>query len=124
MYFYHVDLLVSHLVIIYRYRISRPVKSLERVLLDNGISPDDIADPDAVSTSEDNDGGSGGGNTAAAAHYYNIAARPSAYPARSRNFCSVCGYLANYSCVRCGSRYCSIKCNTNHAETRCMKFSI
>lgn len=54
--------------------------------------------------------------------YWSAAATSSALPAR-QNFCSVCGYIGNYSCVRCGSRFCSIKCNTNHKETRCLKFS-
>lgn len=56
------------------------------------------------------------------ADYWSAAATSSVTPTR-RNFCSVCGYIGNYSCVRCGSRFCSIKCNTNHKETRCLKFS-
>ncbi|KAJ1403312.1 hypothetical protein B484DRAFT_457575 [Ochromonadaceae sp. CCMP2298] len=55
--------------------------------------------------------------------YYSIAARPSVNPARNV-FCSVCGYKASYRCTRCGSRFCSIRCNENHKETRCMKFSM
>mmetsp|Transcript_28109 Transcript_28109/g.40034 ORF Transcript_28109/g.40034 Transcript_28109/m.40034 type:complete len:94 (+) Transcript_28109:330-611(+) len=93
--------------------MTRPVKSLERILLDNGISPDNN---NRSNQSTDN-------LVLEAPNYYSIAAKPSIYPVR-RNFCSVCGYFANYTCVRCGSRYCSIRCNTNHKETRCLKFSI
>ncbi len=32
--------------------------------------------------------------------------------------------LSNYNCTRCGMRYCSIKCNETHKETRCMKFTM
>lgn len=56
-------------------------------------------------------------------NYYTIAAKPSAFPAR-QCFCSVCGYIGNYSCTRCGSKFCSIKCNESHRETRCFKFSM
>ena len=54
--------------------------------------------------------------------YDMIAAAPSKIP--SRKFCSVCGYIGQYTCTRCGSRFCSIRCNSNHKETRCLKFSI
>jgi len=50
------------------------------------------------------------------------AARPSVKP--PRKFCSVCGFIGHYSCIRCGMRFCSVKCNDNHKETRCMKFAI
>lgn len=56
-------------------------------------------------------------------NYYTIAARPSAFPAR-QCFCSVCGFIGHYSCTRCGSKFCSIKCNESHKETRCFKFSM
>mmetsp|Transcript_23392 Transcript_23392/g.24038 ORF Transcript_23392/g.24038 Transcript_23392/m.24038 type:complete len:155 (+) Transcript_23392:40-504(+) len=55
-------------------------------------------------------------------NFVGILAQPSLYP--PRHFCSVCGNCSNYSCVRCGSRFCSIKCNNHHKETRCLKFSI
>lgn len=42
--------------------------------------------------------------------------------AATRKFCSVCGDLSPYTCTRCGSRYCSLKCMAVHAETRCLKF--
>ena len=54
--------------------------------------------------------------------YASISAPPSMNPAR--HFCSVCGYFGNYTCTRCGMRFCCIKCNKNHKETRCLKMSI
>lgn len=42
--------------------------------------------------------------------------------ASRRFFCSVCGFIAPYTCVRCGSRFCTIRCNTIHTDTRCLKF--
>ncbi|XP_010245875.1 PREDICTED: SWR1 complex subunit 6 [Nelumbo nucifera] len=39
-----------------------------------------------------------------------------------RNFCTVCGYTANYTCVRCGVRFCSCRCQNIHNDTRCLKF--
>lgn len=55
--------------------------------------------------------------------YHTIAAKASVFPAR-QCFCSVCGYIGHYSCTRCGSKFCSIKCNESHKETRCFKFSM
>ena len=51
-----------------------------------------------------------------------VAAGPSARP--QRHFCSVCGFIGSYTCSRCGSRFCSVRCNNSHKETRCLKFSI
>ncbi|KAM3394450.1 SWR1 complex subunit 6 [Capsicum galapagoense] len=39
-----------------------------------------------------------------------------------RHFCTVCGFSSNYTCVQCGMRFCSIKCQTIHNDTRCLKF--
>lgn len=39
-----------------------------------------------------------------------------------RNFCTVCGFTANYTCVRCGVRFCCIRCQNIHNDTRCLKF--
>ncbi|KAF3454851.1 hypothetical protein FNV43_RR05299 [Rhamnella rubrinervis] len=39
-----------------------------------------------------------------------------------RHFCAVCGSAANYSCVRCGTRFCSCRCQNIHNDTRCLKF--
>ena len=53
---------------------------------------------------------------------YTACAGPSIFPARQ--FCSVCGLVGSYSCVRCGMRFCSIRCNQNHKETRCLKVGL
>jgi len=42
--------------------------------------------------------------------------------AATRKFCSVCGSTSPYNCLRCGSRYCSLKCYAVHTDTRCLKF--
>ncbi|XP_050230055.1 SWR1 complex subunit 6 isoform X2 [Mercurialis annua] len=39
-----------------------------------------------------------------------------------RHFCTVCGFASNYTCVRCGMRFCSIRCQNIHDDTRCLKF--
>ncbi|KAL6204340.1 hypothetical protein ACLB2K_021608 [Fragaria x ananassa] len=39
-----------------------------------------------------------------------------------RHFCTVCGSAANYTCVRCGMRFCSCRCQNIHNDTRCQKF--
>lgn len=39
-----------------------------------------------------------------------------------RHFCSVCGFTAGYTCVTCGMRFCSTRCQNIHKDTRCMKF--
>ncbi|CAN7999302.1 zinc finger HIT domain-containing protein 1 [Ixodes scapularis] len=46
---------------------------------------------------------------------------PSKFPAR--HFCAVCGFPSNYTCVSCGSRYCSVKCLGIHRDTRCLKWT-
>lgn len=39
-----------------------------------------------------------------------------------RHYCTVCGFTSNYTCVRCGVRFCSRRCQTIHNDTRCLKF--
>ncbi|KAI4383896.1 hypothetical protein MLD38_009686 [Melastoma candidum] len=39
-----------------------------------------------------------------------------------RHFCTVCGFTSHYTCVRCGVRFCSIRCQNIHNDTRCLKF--
>ncbi|KAI0501894.1 hypothetical protein KFK09_016839 [Dendrobium nobile] len=39
-----------------------------------------------------------------------------------RYFCTVCGFIATYTCVRCGVRFCSCRCQVIHNDTRCLKF--
>lgn len=52
-------------------------------------------------------------------NYRTIAAGPSDKPAR--HLCSVCGYAGSYSCPRCGLRFCGLRCQHTHKETRCLK---
>ncbi|KAL3317796.1 Zinc finger HIT domain-containing protein 1 [Cichlidogyrus casuarinus] len=52
--------------------------------------------------------------------YFSAVPPPSRIP--PRNFCSVCGFRSSYTCVNCGMRFCSIKCNEIHIDTRCMKW--
>lgn len=42
--------------------------------------------------------------------------------ASRRHFCTICGFTANYTCVRCGTRFCSYRCQVIHNDTRCLKF--
>ncbi|KAL2899248.1 SWR1 complex subunit 6 [Bienertia sinuspersici] len=53
--------------------------------------------------------------------YLRAAVGPPIINAR-RNFCTVCGFTANYTCVRCGVRFCCIRCQNIHNDTRCLKF--
>lgn len=53
--------------------------------------------------------------------YLRAAVGPPSVGAR-RHFCSVCGYLAPYTCPRCGARFCCARCQTLHTDTRCQKF--
>jgi hypothetical protein len=109
-------IVVSNALLIFKYlnfyfyfftRALRPIKPLSKILLENGMVPTS-SDTTAIG--------------AAPPDYYTVAAKKSIYPPRHQ-FCSVCGLLGNYSCVRCGSKFCSLRCNANHKETRCMKFS-
>lgn len=54
-------------------------------------------------------------------NYTTAEASPSRYP--PRHFCSVCGFVSNYTCLPCGQRYCSVKCLGTHLDTRCMKWT-
>ncbi|KAI7863892.1 hypothetical protein BDF14DRAFT_1839543 [Spinellus fusiger] len=54
-------------------------------------------------------------------NYFTCNADPSNYPARY--FCTVCGFISNYKCIRCGMNYCSVKCLGTHKETRCLKWT-
>jgi zinc finger HIT domain-containing protein 1 len=53
-------------------------------------------------------------------NYRSAAARPSCRP--PRRFCASCGFPAPYTCVRCGTRFCSLACDETHQATRCLKF--
>eukprot|EP00457_Paulinella_chromatophora_P015759 gb/GEZN01016432.1/.p1 GENE.gb/GEZN01016432.1/~~gb/GEZN01016432.1/.p1 ORF type:complete len:210 (+),score=30.82 gb/GEZN01016432.1/:133-762(+) len=52
--------------------------------------------------------------------YFSAAASESCLPARK--FCSVCGFISQYTCVRCGLFFCSLRCQSSHEKLRCMKF--
>jgi hypothetical protein len=129
------------------HRATKAVKPLERILLDNGIvheryatrassaSASSLRDAGGKGGKSGNDAGAGGrvgsssrkgvagSSYSGEVNYHTIAAKPSVIPAR-QCFCSVCGYIGNYTCTRCGSKFCSIKCNESHKETRCFKFSM
>ncbi|EGD74881.1 hypothetical protein PTSG_07109 [Salpingoeca rosetta] len=36
-----------------------------------------------------------------------------------RPICAVCGFMAKYTCIACGAKYCSLKCEKHHVATRC-----
>jgi len=55
-------------------------------------------------------------------NFFSISAAASNLPARK--FCSVCGLLSAYHCTRCGMKFCSVKCNEMHKDTRCLKFAL
>ena len=46
----------------------------------------------------------------------------SAYP--GRRLCAVCGFPSQYTCVTCGTRYCSLACLETHQDTRCLKWTV
>lgn len=81
-------------------RILQKPKPLDRIIFEQGYETNDPA---------------------AGPNYLTVRAGPSTIPAR--RFCSVCGQNSDYNCTRCGQRYCSMRCNAHHKETRCMKLS-
>ncbi|XP_078434348.1 HIT-type Zinc finger family protein isoform X4 [Wolffia australiana] len=52
--------------------------------------------------------------------YLRAAVGPPTATAR-RHFCTVCGYTASYTCVRCGARFCSCRCQVIHGISRVLK---
>jgi len=40
-----------------------------------------------------------------------------------RSLCAVCGFPSGYSCVTCGTKYCSLRCLEVHQDTRCLKWT-
>ncbi|XP_023324816.1 zinc finger HIT domain-containing protein 1 [Eurytemora carolleeae] len=40
-----------------------------------------------------------------------------------RSLCAVCGFPSGYTCVTCGTKYCTIRCLDTHQETRCLKWT-
>ncbi|CAI4221570.1 unnamed protein product [Auanema sp. JU1783] len=53
--------------------------------------------------------------------YILATAPPSKLP--PRKFCAACGFSSKYTCIRCGARYCSIRCRDVHNDTRCLKWT-
>lgn len=53
-------------------------------------------------------------------NYITAQAPPTNYP--QRHFCAVCGFPSSYTCTSCGTRFCSLKCQSTHQDTRCLKF--
>lgn len=51
-----------------------------------------------------------------------VVPEPSKFNLPKRKFCGVCGHTGKYTCITCGSRFCSINCQGTHKETRCMKW--
>lgn len=51
-----------------------------------------------------------------------VAPSPEVFHIHKRHFCSVCGFTGKYTCITCGSRFCSTNCQATHKETRCMKW--
>lgn len=49
----------------------------------------------------------------------NLVTKPAKYPVK--HLCSICGFQGIYVCMKCGLRYCSLKCDSTHKETRCLK---
>ena len=41
-----------------------------------------------------------------------------------RRFCAVCGFMGSYACTTCGARFCSLRCQETHLETRCLKWTV
>ena len=39
-----------------------------------------------------------------------------------RHFCAVCGFPSTYTCTSCGVRFCSLRCQSTHQDTRCLKY--
>ncbi len=54
--------------------------------------------------------------------YLSAQAPPPSLP--PRRFCAVCGFPAPYSCTVCGTRFCSVRCQETHMETRCLKWTV
>ena len=92
----------------------RKNKPLERIVFEQGYENPDVSD-DLFGTSNNANVIKMG----VFPNYLSINARVSSLP--PRKFCSVCGMKGVYRCLRCGMRYCGIKCKDHHEETRCRK---
>ncbi|OQR86981.1 hypothetical protein ACHHYP_09634 [Achlya hypogyna] len=107
-----------------RRRIVRKVKSLAHLIFEECGTGEDTQRP----------------------NYITAAVKPAKTP--PRHFCVVCGYpfryslhaactsktvlrsltrrtlFSDYTCGRCGSRFCSVRCGDQHKETGCLKFNL
>lgn len=121
--------------------MNRPAKSFERVLMDNGLSSDldyreknssiwpityeELRAANIIANKVFNNPQTPANMSSFDPNYYSVAATLSvSRKEKSRHFCAVCGYLGDYSCVRCGARSCSLRCQTSHQETRCLNQSL
>jgi len=66
------------------------------------------------------------GDDAAFPNYNNILVKPLKIKKRGSNIsykiCNVCFGFANYTCPRCGDRYCTKDCYKTHKEVKCVKY--
>jgi zinc finger HIT domain-containing protein 1 len=66
------------------------------------------------------------GEDAAFPNYNNIQIKPLKINKRGNNIsykiCNVCFGFANYTCPRCGDRYCTKECFKTHKEVKCVKY--
>ena len=53
-------------------------------------------------------------------NFVNIRAEYNKFP--QRKFCSVCGMMSKYTCLRCGERYCTLKCYRKHRDIFCSNY--
>lgn len=64
----------------------------------------------------------GDGTEARGPNYLTAKMKPSKLP--PRHFCVICGLFSSYTCRRCGSRFCSMPCQSHHQEIGCLKFNL
>lgn len=60
-------------------------------------------------------------NAAKAPNYLSAQAAHSKLP--KSMLCSVCGFKSPSYCPSCGLRFCSLKCQATHQDTRCLKYT-
>ena len=88
-------------------------KNLSQLLEEETMMMDDGEMP-----SED---GSEAGHDSALPGYITAQVSESRYP--PRKLCAVCGFPSQYTCVTCGTRYCCLRCQETHQDTRCLKWT-
>ncbi|RHY11901.1 hypothetical protein DYB30_007120 [Aphanomyces astaci] len=64
----------------------------------------------------------GDGMSSTDINYVTAAVKPAKTP--PRHFCCVCGLLSSYTCGRCGSKFCCVRCGNQHKDTGCLKFNM